>query len=190
MTEPRVISDQGLNAKIADIASPVLEGLGYQVVRVRVTGTNGCTLQIMAERPDGTITVEDCEKISRELSPVLDADDPIDRAYYLEISSPGMDRPLVRKADFLRWKGYIAKIEMAVLIEGQKRFKGTIDDIRDDGIELGFLDPGPDDPDAAILRFDGMSDARLVVTDAVIEESLRQQKAAAKQPKPEEITDQ
>src|SRR5262249_13599524 len=95
--EPRLLTEQGVGARIAAIARPVLEGLGYRLVRVRISGTAGCTVQIMAERPDGTMTIEDCEAVSRALSPVLDAEDPIDRAYRLEISSPGIDRPLVRR---------------------------------------------------------------------------------------------
>ena len=112
--EPRLIVEPGLAARVAAIAEPVLEGLGYRLVRVRVSGTDGCTVQIMAERPDGTMTVEDCEAVSRALSPVLDVDDPIDRAYRLEMSSPGIDRPLVRRSDFERYAGHVAKIEMAV----------------------------------------------------------------------------
>src|ERR1043166_7348781 len=104
-SEPRLIIEQGTAARVAAIAAPVLAGIGYRVVRVRVSGTSGCTVQIMAERPDGTMSIEDCEAASRALSPVLDAEDPIDRAYRLEVSSPGIDRPLVRRSDFERHAG-------------------------------------------------------------------------------------
>src|SRR5262245_28360815 len=113
-TEQPLIAEQGLGARIAAIAGPVLDGLGYRLVRVRVSGLAGCTVQIMAERPDGTMTIEDCEAASRALSPVLDVADPIDRAYRLEISSPGIDRPLVRRSDFARYAGHVVKVEMAM----------------------------------------------------------------------------
>ena len=112
--EPRLIVEPGLAARVAAIAEPVLESLGYRLVRVRVSGSDGCTVQIMAERPDGTMLIEDCEAASRALSPVLDVADPVDRAYRLEMSSPGIDRPLVRRSDFERYAGHVAKIEMSV----------------------------------------------------------------------------
>ena len=105
--EPRLIIEPGLPARVAVIAEPVIEQLGYRLVRVRVSSAEGCTVQIMAERPDGSMTVEDCESVSRALSPVLDVADPIDRAYRLEISSPGIDRPLVRKCDLVRYASHL-----------------------------------------------------------------------------------
>ena len=113
-------------ARVAAIAEPVLDGLGYRLVRVRISGLAGCTVQIMAERPDGTMTIEDCETVSRALSPVLDVADPIERAYRLEMSSPGIDRPLVRRSDFERHAGNRVKIEMAVAIDGRRRFRGVL----------------------------------------------------------------
>src|SRR5438105_7068541 len=113
-SEPRLIVEQGIAARVAAVAEPVLDGLGYRLVRVRISGLDGCTVQIMAERPDGTMLIEDCEAVSRALSPVLDAEDPVDRAYRLEVSSPGIDRPLVRRSDFDRFAGHAVKIEMAV----------------------------------------------------------------------------
>ncbi len=124
--EPRLISEPGLPARVAAIAEPVLEGLGYRLVRVKVSNAGGCTVQIMAERPDGTMAVEDCEACSRALSPVLDVADPIDRAYRLEISSPGIDRPLVRLTDFDRNAGHLVKIEMEIPVDGRKRFRGLL----------------------------------------------------------------
>src|SRR5690349_14385596 len=125
-TEPRIITEPGLPARVAAVAEPVIEQLGYRLVRVKVSAAEGCTVQIMAERPDGSMTVEDCETISRALSPVLDMADPIDRAYRLEISSPGIDRPLVRKSDFDRFAGHLVKIEMEIPVNGRKRFRGEI----------------------------------------------------------------
>src|SRR3954453_12973631 len=125
-SEPRLIAEQGIAARVAALSEPVLSGMGYRLVRVKISGLDGCTVQIMAERPDGTMTVEDCETVSRALSPVLDVADPIDRAYRLEISSPGMDRPLVRRSDFERYAGHLVKIEMAVPHQGRKRFRGTL----------------------------------------------------------------
>ena len=124
--DPRLIAEPGVAARVAGIAEPVIEGLGYRLVRVRITGAEGCTVQIMAERPDGSMTVEDCEAVSRALSPVLDVADPVDGAYRLEISSPGMDRPLVRRSDFERHAGHLVKIEMDVPLDGRRRFRGTI----------------------------------------------------------------
>src|SRR5712672_2007406 len=124
--EPRLIAEQGIAARVAAISEPVLDGVGYRLVRVKISGLDGCTVQIMAERPDGTMTVEDCEAVSRALSPVLDVADPIDRAYRLEISSPGMDRPLVRRSDFECYAGHQLKVEMAVAIEGRRRFRGVL----------------------------------------------------------------
>src|SRR6478609_801584 len=124
--EPRLISEPGLPARVAAIVEPVIEQLGYRLVRVRVSSAEGCTVQIMAERPDRTMTVEDCEAVSRALSPVLDVTDPVERAYRLEVSSPGIDRPLVRKSDFERFAGHVAKIEMNLPVDGRRRFRGVL----------------------------------------------------------------
>src|SRR6185437_285557 len=124
--EPRLIVEPGLPARVAAIAEPVIEQLGYRLVRVKISGADGCTVQIMAERPDGTMVVEDCETISRALSPVFDMADPVNRAYRLEISSPGIDRPLVRKSDFDRYAGSLVKIETEIPIDGRKRFRGQL----------------------------------------------------------------
>ena len=124
--EPRLITEPGRAARVAALAEPVLASLGYRLVRVRVSAFAGCTVQIMAERPDGTMSIEDCEAASRALSPVLDVADPIEGAYRLEISSPGIDRPLVRRSDFDRYAGHIAHVEMQVPIDGRKRFRGEL----------------------------------------------------------------
>src|SRR3954462_14866417 len=124
--EPRLITEQGIAARVAAIATPVLTGMGYRLVGVRISGRSVITVQIMVERPDGSMPIEDCEAASRALSPVFDAEDPIDREYRLEVSSPGIDRPLVRASDFARYAGHEAKIEMAVAQDGRKRFRGIL----------------------------------------------------------------
>ena len=167
-SEPRLIVEQGVAARVAGIAEPVLVGIGYRLVRVRISGLDGCTVQIMAERPDGTMTVEDCETVSRALSPVLDVADPIDRAYRLEVSSPGMDRPLVRRSDFERYAGHQLKVEMAAPIAGRRRFRGVL---------LGTEgDAAPGEVNEVLLPIDEMAEAKLVLTDALIAESLRRGK--------------
>ncbi|AXS39005.1 ribosome maturation factor RimP [Breoghania sp. L-A4] len=171
--EPRLITEQGLDARIAAIAEPVIDDLGYQLVRVRVTGQNGCTVQIMAERPDGTMTVEGCEEISRALSPVLDVDDPVGDAYHLELSSPGIDRPLVRASDFERWSGHEAKVEMSVMHDGRKRFRGVLLGMRDGTAGIRIPDAKADAPDTFWLQIGDIAEARLVLTDDLIDAALR-----------------
>lgn len=176
--EARIITEQGLDARVAAIVEPVVEDLGYRLVRTKISAANGCTLQIMAERPDGTMTVEDCEAISRAVSPALDVDDPINRAYHLEVSSPGIDRPLVRPGDFERWAGHLVKVEMAILIEGRKRFKGTLLGVRDDAAVIRLPDTREDEPDEAVLPLEDIGEARLVLTDDLITAALQAEKAA------------
>lgn len=176
--ERRLIVEPGVAARVAAIAEPVIEGLGCRLVRVRISGLSGCTVQIMAERPDGTMTIEDCEAISRALSPVLDVEDPIDRAYRLEISSPGIDRPLVRRSDFDRYAGHVAKVEMTVPIEGRRRFRGVLLGTQGDAARIRRDDAAPEEAAEILLAFDEMAEARLVLTDALIAESLKRGKAA------------
>src|SRR5437868_10774466 len=114
LAEPRLVVEPGMAARVSAVAGPVLQGMGYRLVRIRISGEAGCTVQIMAERPDGSMQIEDFETISRALSPVLDIADPIARAYRLEISSPGIDRPLVRRSDFERYASYLMKTEIAL----------------------------------------------------------------------------
>src|ERR687894_2016339 len=132
----RLNTETGVAARVATVAEPVIRDLGFRLVRVTVSGLNGCTVQIMAEREDGTMTVEDCEAVSRALSPVFDLEDPVERAYNLEVSSPGIDRPLVRAQDFERWTGYEAKIEMDAPVAGRKRFRGVIRGVEGDDVVL------------------------------------------------------
>jgi ribosome maturation factor RimP len=179
--EARLIVEPGLPARVAAIVEPVLGQLGYRLVRVRVSSAEGCTVQIMAERPDGSMTVEDCEAVSRALSPVLDVADPIDRAYRLEISSPGIDRPLVRRSDFDRYAGHLVRIEMAVPVGGRKRFKGALAGTEGDFARLR-RDEVPEGEEAVVLLpIEEMSEAKLVLTDALVTEALRREKAAKRE---------
>ncbi len=174
--EPRLITEPGRAARVAAIAEPVLAELGYRLVRVRVSGAEGCTVQIMAERPDGTLAIEDCELASRALSPVLDANDPIESAYRLEISSPGIDRPLVRRSDFDRYAGHVARIEMLAPIGGRRRFRGEILGTHGDGVRLRTDEPAADEISEVLLPIEDMTEARLVLTDELISQSLRRSK--------------
>jgi ribosome maturation factor RimP len=176
IVEPRLIAESGLAARIAAIAEPVLHDLGYRLVRVRVSGLDGCTIQIMAERPDGTMTIEDCEAASRALSPVLDVADPVERAYRLEMSSPGIDRPLVRRRDFDHYSGHLVKIEMAVAVDGRRRFRGLL--LGTDGNSARIRIEGEQAATSEmLLPIEDMTEAKLVLTDALIAESLRRGKA-------------
>lgn len=181
--EPRLIAEPGLSARVAAIAEPVIEDLGYRLVRVKVSGTDGCTVQIMAERPDGSMGVEDCEAVSRALSPVLDVSDPIDRAYRLEISSPGLDRPLVRKSDFDRYAGHLAKIEMDVAVGGRKRFRGVLAGVEGAAVRIRRDDAEAGDDGEILLPIGDMSDAKLVLTDELVADALRREKAAKREAK-------
>ena len=177
VTEPRLIIEQGTAARVAAIATPVLAGLGYRVVRVRVSGSSSCTVQIMAERPDGTMSIADCEAASRALSPVLDAEDPIERAYRLEVSSPGIDRPLVRRSDFERHAGHEVKIEMTIPLEGRRRFRGILLGVEGEAARIRRSDAAEGEPNDVTLAIADMTEARLVLTDALITEALRRSKA-------------
>ncbi len=177
LDEPRLIADKGVAARVGAIVEPVLRDLGYRLVRVRVTAQNGCTVQIMAERPDGTMSVDDCEAVSRAASPALDVDDPVDRAYHLEVSSPGIDRPLVRVSDFARWAGHEAKVEMAVPQAGRKRFRGIVTGVEGEGAVLTRRDAAADEDPRVVLPIRDIAEARLVLTEALIRESLRRGKA-------------
>ncbi len=171
--DKRLITETGVAARVAAIIEPVIQDLGFDLVRVKVSSTNGCTVQIMAERPDGSMSVADCETVSRAVSPVLDLEDPVAQAYYLEISSPGIDRPLVRASDFERWTGYDAKIEMAVPVEGRKRYRGHIRGVEGHQVLVELPDVKEGESPIARLNLADLGDARLVLTDDLIRESLR-----------------
>ncbi|TCT11981.1 ribosome maturation factor RimP [Tepidamorphus gemmatus] len=178
MDEPRIVRESGLAARVAAIAEPVARDLGFRLVRVKISGRDGCTVQVMAERPDGEMSVDDCADLSRALSPVLDVEDPIDRAYNLEISSPGIDRPLVRRSDFERWAGHEAKIELAVALDGRKRFRGRIAGLDGETVRVALLEQ-PEGEVAAVPLAD-IAEARLVLTDDLVTAALRANKARRK----------
>jgi ribosome maturation factor RimP len=181
LAEPRLVVEPGAAARVSAVATPVLQGMGYRLVRIKITGEAGCTVQIMAERPDGSMQIEDCEAISRALSPVLDVADPIDRAYRLEISSPGIDRPLVRRSDFERYAGHLVKVEMAVAHQGRKRFRGTLNGVQGDAVRLHRDDTRADEDADVLLVMEDIAEARLVLTDELIAESMRRGKAAERE---------
>jgi ribosome maturation factor RimP len=181
LAEPRLVVEPGMAARVSAVAGPVLQGMGYRLVRIKISGEAGCTVQIMAERPDGSMQIEDCEAISRALSPVLDVADPIDRAYRLEISSPGIDRPLVRRSDFERYAGHLVKVEMAVAHQGRKRFRGLLGGVEGNAVRLHRDDTRADEDAEAVLVMEDIADARLVLTDELVAESMRRGKAAERE---------
>jgi ribosome maturation factor RimP len=181
LAEPRLVVEPGAAARVSAVAGPVLQGMGYRLVRIKISAEAGCTVQIMAERPDGSMQIEDCEAISRALSPVLDVADPIDRAYRLEISSPGIDRPLVRRSDFERYTGHLAKFEMAVAHQGRKRFRGLLAGVEGDAVRLHRDDIRAGEDADVLLVMEDISDARLVLTDELIAESMRRGKQAERE---------
>jgi ribosome maturation factor RimP len=174
-SDARFVGETGLAAEIAGLAEPVLAELGFRLVRVVVSGRNGVTVQIMAERPEGTITVAECAEISRRLSPVLDVHDPIRGQYALEVSSPGIDRPLVRPSDFDAWAGYEAKIELKEPLAGRKRFRGPLEGIEGDEVRIE-VDLGELGRQVVGLPIGLIGEARLVLTDELIREALRRAK--------------
>jgi ribosome maturation factor RimP len=179
--DDRIIRESGTEARIATIIAPVLRAMQYRLVRVRLTGQNGLTLQIMAEREDGTMTVEDCEEVSRAVSPALDVDDPIDKAYHLEVSSPGIDRPLVRKSDFATWKGHLVKVDTSVLVADRKRFRGRIEEADEDGIVIARDQPAYGDEPIARIPFETIAEARLILTDDLVRDALSKDNRARKE---------
>ena len=192
LDEPRIHTETGMPARVAHVAGPVLADLGLRLVRVKLSGSPA-TLQIMAERADGTITIDDCEAASRALSPVLDLEEPVPGEYRLELSSPGIDRPLVRRSDFQRARGHEAKIELDVAVDGRKRFRGLLLEAASEHAVLKRLDARGDEPDTVRLRYADMADARLVLTDALVRQSLKAEKRPVEEsdgetPEPEAAT--
>lgn len=168
LTEKRYIKETGLEQRIARIIEPVANDLGYSLVRVKITQENGMTLQIMAEDGNGRFAITDCERLSKDISPVLDVEDPIDREYHLEVSSPGIDRPLVRARDFATYVGHEAKIELSDLLDGRRRFRGTIKAVEGDSVIVTLPDvPKDTDPDFK-LPLMLLAEAKLVMTDALM----------------------
>ncbi len=166
--DERLVRETGIAAEIAELAEPVIENLGMRLVRVSISAQNGTTVQVMADRPDGTISVDDCARISRQLSPLLDAHDPIKGGYVLEVSSPGIARPLVRPSDFEDWAGHEAKIELREMIEGRRRFRGILEGYRDGEALLRMTLKDYDEPQTIGLPVTMISDAKLVLTDGLL----------------------
>ncbi|MBB4293355.1 ribosome maturation factor RimP [Rhizobium leguminosarum] len=179
--EPRLITETGLDQRLADIIEPVLVGLGFRLIRVRMLNQNGATMQVMAERNDGTMTVQDCEEVSMAISPVLDVEDPVDKEYHLEVSSPGIDRPMVRKSDFVRWQGHLVKCETSILIDNRKRFRGKIVEAGADGFTLERDQVAYGEEQKVTIPFTALSDAKLILTDDLIRDALRADKLAKAQ---------
>lgn len=171
-----LIAKAAMDRRLAEIITPVLEDMGFELVRVRLMGGKTHTLQIMAERPEGGIEVDECAKISTAVSAVLDVEDPIVEQYNLEVSSPGIDRPLTRMKDFETFEGYEAKIETTELIDGQRRFKGLLAGVEGDEVLIN-VERGDEEVTLG-LNFDWLSDAKLVLTDELISEMLKQRKDA------------
>jgi ribosome maturation factor RimP len=171
-----LVAKTAIDRRLAEIIIPVIEGMGFELVRIRLMGGRTPTLQIMADRPEGGIVVDDCARISTAVSAVLDVEDPIEDNYVLEVSSPGIDRPLTRLKDFDLWSDYEARIETNELIDGRRRFKGILRGIEDDEVLIEIVE-GKETLTIG-LKFDWLSDAKLILTDALIAEMLRQKKAS------------
>ncbi|TYR29781.1 ribosome maturation factor RimP [Mesorhizobium microcysteis] len=178
--DDRLIRETGIDARVAAIVAPVLSAIGFRLVRVRLSGQNGLTLQIMAERLDGTMDVEGCEEVSRAVSPVLDVEDPIEKAYHLEVSSAGIDRPLVRKSDFEAAVGHLVKMETAVMVAERKRFRGKIAATDEDGLTIERDQASYGDEPVVRVPWDAIADAKLILTDDLISETLKKDKQAKK----------
>jgi len=182
LDEPRLIEETGVVARVAHVAQPVLTGLGYRLVRVKLSAQAGMTVQIMAERPDGSMNLNDCEIVSAALSPILDVEEPVKGAYRLEISSPGIDRPLVRVSDFRRAFAREARIAMTTGVSGRKRFRGFVGEVEGEGrsavLTLDRSDAKPGEAPKAVLPLHDIAEARLVLSEALIRQSLRAAKAS------------
>ena len=179
--ESRLITETGLDQRLADIIEQVLIDIGFRLIRVRMLNQNGMTMQVMAEKNDGTMTVEDCEQVSMAISPVLDVEDPIDKEYHLEVSSPGIDRPLVRKSDFVRWQGHLVKCETSIMIGNRKRFRGKIVEADADGFTIERDQVAYGEEQKVTIPFTALSDAKLILTDDLIRDALRADKLAKAQ---------
>lgn len=167
-----LIAKTSIDRRLAEIITPSIEAMGFELVRVRVMGGKTKTLQIMAERPEGGIDVDECAEISTAVSALLDVEDPLEDAYTLEVSSPGIDRPLTRLKDFDTFEGYEVKLETAEMIDGRRRFKGVLAGVEGQEVLLNV------EEGTIGLSFEWLSDAKLTLTDELIAEMLRQRKAA------------
>ncbi len=173
-----LIAKAAIDRRLAELLQPVIEDMGFELVRIRLMSGNVSTLQLMVERSDGGIDVDECAEISTAVSAIMDVEDPIVENYSLEVSSPGIDRPLTRLKDFDTWNGYIAKLETSELIDGRRRFKGTLAGTENDEVLITLDANKGSDPVTIGLRFEWLSEAKLVLTDELISEMLRQRKDA------------
>jgi ribosome maturation factor RimP len=185
LDEPRLVGETGMAARVSAVAEPILASLGFRLVRVKIMAGQGMTAQIMAERPDGTLTIDECEEIHDALSPALDVEDTISQAYRLEISSAGIDRPLVRVSDFRRAIGMDARVELArPHASGRKRFRGPIRAVEGEGRDATLVierpDAGPDEEKSPRIALRDLEEAKLVLTEELIRASLRAAKAQTK----------
>ena len=167
-----LIAKTAMDQRIAEIINPVIEDMGFELVRIRLMGGQTKTLQIMADKPNGGIEVDDCADISTAISAVMDVEDPITDAYTLEVSSPGIDRPLTRLKDFETFEGYEVKLETADMIDGRRRFRGELAGVEGDEVLINV------EEGTIGLEFDWLSEAKLILTDDLIKEMLRQRKAS------------
>jgi ribosome maturation factor RimP len=174
----RFVRETGPAEEIAALVEPVLADMGFRLVRILVSRRDGGTIQIMADKAGGTINVDDCATISRRLSPLLDAHDPIEGRYFLEVSSPGIDRILVRPSDFEDWAGFEAKVETTDLIDGRRRFRGLLEGYEDGELRLQVQLDEKGEAQTIGLPIDLIHEARLVLTDELIRASLTKAKAA------------
>ncbi len=176
MSKKRYIRETGIEARISAIIEPIANDMGFDLVRVKILPDNGMTLQIMAEDENGNFSISDCEKLSREVNPALDADDPLDKAYHLEISSAGVDRPLVRARDFERYIGHEAKIELFDMINGRKRFRGEIVSSNEKSVTIKLPDALPETDPKHELELAQIAEAKLMMSDKLLEMAAKNQK--------------
>ena len=182
LLDTHLVAPAGVARKVFELLRGPAEGIGFEIVRIRFGLQDGQTLQIMAERADGTMSVENCEELSRTLSAVLDVEDPIPGEYNLEVSSAGIDRPLTRPKDFERWQGFEAKIELTEAVGGRKRFRGLLQGVEDGEILVESDVEGFSEPQVLGLPFQKLSEAKLMMSDDLIRESLKRQGRAANDP--------
>ena len=166
-------------AELERLIEPIAKGLGYDLVRVRVSGANRPVLQVMAERADGSMDVEDCTRLSRAISAAFEEDDPFENQYVLEVSSPGIDRPLTRRRDFETYAGHEAKLELKYPLEGRKRVRGTLKGLRGEDVVME-TELGPEQGRGELsVPYMSIGDAKLVLTDDLIAQDLKRKKAEA-----------
>ncbi|WP_039018484.1 ribosome maturation factor RimP [Halocynthiibacter namhaensis] len=173
-----LIAKAAIDRRLLELLEPTITDMGFEIIRVRLMSGNVATLQLMVERPDGGIDVDECARVSTAVSAIMDVEDPIIDNYSLEVSSPGIDRPLTRLKDFDNWNGYEAKMETSELIDGRRRFKGTLAGVEDGEVLITLDATKTTEPVTIGLKFEWLSDAKLILTDELIKEMLRQRKAA------------